>query len=72
MARAMTDRGSPVVTVAIVTTLLFGQARYRAVAEAPVAVLAAVALEAAWTGCRRLRDDPEDRPAADPSDPEVP
>jgi 4-amino-4-deoxy-L-arabinose transferase-like glycosyltransferase len=46
--------GAPII-VALVVTVFFGHARYRAVAEVPIALLAAVALERGWTWWRARR-----------------
>jgi 4-amino-4-deoxy-L-arabinose transferase-like glycosyltransferase len=45
----------PPIIVAFVVTAFFGQPRYRAIAEVPIALLAAVALERLWTWWRARR-----------------
>ena len=61
--------GAPII-VALVVTVFFGHARYRAVAEVPIALLAAVALERGWTWWKaRRHDDAPSTPAGDASAP---
>jgi len=60
---------APLVTVAIVVTILFAQTRYRASAEPAIVLLAAVGVDALWRGYRRVRDDPEDQPQRNTSEP---
>lgn len=56
----------PLVVVLITVTITFGQNRYRASIEPAVAIMAAVAAEAAWAWFCRVRDDPADAlPAPD-------
>jgi hypothetical protein len=50
--------GLPIVA-SITVILTFGSARYRAVAEIAIAILAAVALEVLWTRLRHGRDESE-------------
>ena len=45
----------PVITVTLTSVLTYGQTRFRAAAEPSLAVLAAVALGAAWSGWQRSR-----------------
>jgi 4-amino-4-deoxy-L-arabinose transferase-like glycosyltransferase len=51
----------PLVTVLVVVTIMFATNRYRAYAEAAIALLAAVGIDAGVRLYRRLRDDPTDR-----------
>ncbi|MCD9624552.1 ArnT family glycosyltransferase [Rhabdothermincola salaria] len=61
----------PVLVVAVVVTMFFGQARYRAVAEGAIALMAAVAIEALWWRWRSRRAtsapaDADDDPTGEP------
>jgi hypothetical protein len=56
----------PLVVVLITVTITFGQNRYRASIEPAIAIMAAVAAEAAWAWFCQVRDDPADAlPAPD-------
>jgi len=64
----------PVLVVAVVVTMFFGQARYRAIAEGAIALMAAVAIEALWHRWRTSRrpdpgdgDGRDDDPAPEPA-----
>jgi hypothetical protein len=54
----------PLLTVFVAITVMFATNRYRASAEGAVALLAAVGIDAVFRWYHRVRDDPEDRPAA--------
>ncbi len=55
----------PIITVFVAISIMFATNRYRASAEGAIALLAAVGIDAVFRWYRRLRDDPEDRPAPD-------
>jgi 4-amino-4-deoxy-L-arabinose transferase-like glycosyltransferase len=58
--------GTPLI-VAFVVTVFFGHARYRAVAEVPIALLAAVAVERIWAWWRSRGARPADARLTPPS-----